>query len=75
MADDDDHTETVLKLFTLYRAAKIPVEVHVFTKGGHGFNQGTRSKLKTIKDWPQRLTDWMGDNNILDPAVPVKGVR
>ena len=75
VADDDNHTDTVLKLFTLYRAAKIPVEVHVFTKGGHGFNQGTRSKLKTIKDWPQRLTDWMSDNNILDPAVPAKGAR
>jgi len=75
VADDDNHTEAVLKLFTLYRAAKIPVEVHVFTKGGHGFNQGHRSKLATIKNWPQRLTDWMGDNNILDPTVPVKGVN
>jgi acetyl esterase/lipase len=75
VADDDNHTEAVLKLFTLYRAAKIPVEVHVFTKGGHGFNQGQRSKLKTIHDWPQRLTDWLDDNNILDPAVPAKGVK
>jgi acetyl esterase/lipase len=75
VANDDNHTETVLKLFTLYRAAKIPVEVHVFTKGGHGFNQGQRSKLKTIKDWPQRLTDWMGDNNILDPQVPATNAK
>ena len=75
VADDDNHTEAVLKLFTLYRAANIPVEVHVFTKGGHGFNQGHRSKLATIKNWPQRLTDWMSDNNILDPTIPVKGVN
>ena len=75
VADDDNHTDTVLKLFELYRAAKIPVEVHVFTKGAHGFNLGQRSKLATIKNWPQRLTDWMGDNNLLDPAVPAKGVR
>jgi acetyl esterase/lipase len=70
VADDDNHTDTVLKLFELYRAAKIPVEVHVFTKGGHGFNQGQRSQLATIKNWPQRLTDWLGDNNVLNPAVP-----
>jgi acetyl esterase/lipase len=75
VADDDDHTTSVLKLFTLYRAAKIPVEVHVFTKGQHAFNMGNRSKLATIKGWPQRLADWMGDNNILNPAVPAKGVK
>ena len=75
VADDDNHTDSILKLFTLYRAAKAPVEVHVFTKGQHGFNMGQRSKLTTIKDWPQRLTDWMHDNNILDPAVPAKGVK
>jgi acetyl esterase/lipase len=75
VADDDNHTDAILKLFTLYRAAKVPVEVHVFAKGGHGFNMGQRSKLTTIKDWSQRLTDWMGDNNILDPAVPAKGVK
>ena len=75
VADDDNHTDAVLKLFELYRAAKIPVEVHVFTKGAHGFNLGQRSKLATIKNWPQRLTDWMGDNNLLDPAVPAQGVK
>jgi len=75
VADDDSHTDTVLKLFELYRAAKVPVEVHVFTKGGHGFNLGQRSKLATIKNWPQRLTDWLGDNNILNPAMPIKGAR
>ena len=75
VANDDNHTESILKLFTLYRAAKAPVEVHVFTKGQHGFNMGQRSKLATIKDWPQRLTDWMADNNILNPSVPTKGVR
>jgi len=75
VADDDDHTTAVLKLFTLYRAAKIPVEVHVFTRGQHAFGMGGHSRLTTIKDWPDRLADWMGDNNILNPAVPAKGVK
>ena len=75
VADDDNHTDSVFKIFALYRAAKIPVEVHVFAKGQHAFNMGTNSKLTTIKGWPQRLADWMGDNNILDPAVPTKGVK
>jgi acetyl esterase/lipase len=75
VADDDNHTEAVLKLFTLYRAAKIPVEVHVFTKGQHAFGMGTHSRLTTVKDWPDRLFDWMGDNNILNPTMPAKGVK
>ena len=75
VADDDDHTTAVLKLFTLYRAAKIPVEIHVFTKGAHAFGMGNRSRLTTIKDWPDRLGDWLGDNNILNAATPAKGVK
>ena len=75
VADDDDHTVSILKLLNLYYAAKIPVECHIFTKGGHGFNQGKRSKLVTIKNWPQRLTDWLDDNNILDPNSPAPGVK
>jgi acetyl esterase/lipase len=75
VADDDDHTTAVLKLFTLYRAEKIPVEVHVFTRGQHAFGMGSHSRLTTIKDWPERLADWMGDNNILNPAVPAQGVK
>lgn len=75
VANDDDHTESVLRIFRLYRDAKLPVEVHVFARGAHAFNMGDRSKLATIKSWPQRLADWMADNNLLDPAVPGRNVR
>ena len=27
---------------------------------------GNRSKLQSIKDWPQRLADWLADTGILD---------
>jgi hypothetical protein len=26
---------------------------------------GNRSKLATLKGWPQRLADWMADNELL----------
>jgi acetyl esterase/lipase len=75
-ADDDRfHAVVVTDLLEKYRTAKVPAELHLYAKGGHGFNQGQRSKLASIHDWPQRLTDWLGDNNILDPAVPAKGVK
>lgn len=58
----------VVKLLQAYRTANVPIEVHLFAQGSHAFNMGTRSKLASIKGWPQRMADWMGDNNILRPA-------
>ncbi|HEY1203117.1 MAG: alpha/beta hydrolase [Bryobacteraceae bacterium] len=57
----------VVKLLEGYRAAKVPVEAHIFSQGGHGFNMGTRSRLATLKGWPQRMADWLADNNLLKP--------
>jgi acetyl esterase/lipase len=66
--DDTGHMEPVLKLMEEYHQAGRPMEVHIYEKGGHGFNMGTRSKLASIHTWPQRLTDWLNDNDILKPA-------
>lgn len=68
-ANDDPCCSTpVVKLLNAYRAAKIPVEVHLYTQGSHGFNMGNRSKLQSINTWPQRLADWLTDNNYLTPV-------
>jgi len=61
-------SEPIVSLLKAYRAAKVPVEVHLYMQGSHGFNMGNRSKLSSLKTWPQRMADWMADNNILDPA-------
>lgn len=55
----------VISLLQKYHQAKLPVEAHVYTQGDHGFNMGYRSKLSTIKGWPQRMADWLLDNNLL----------
>lgn len=60
--DDECCSAPIVKLLQDYRAAKRPVEVHLYTKGGHGFNMGNRSLLSTIKNWPQRMADWLNDN-------------
>ena len=67
--DDSSHVGPVLAQLEKYRRAKRPVEVHLYARGGHGFNLGNRSKLASIKGWPQRLADWMQDNNFLQPAA------
>ena len=69
--DDNSHVGPVIAQLEKYRAAKRPVEVHLYARGGHGFNMGARSKLTSIKGWPQRMADWLADNNFLQPATSV----
>jgi acetyl esterase/lipase len=66
--DDRGAARVIASLFQKYRDARVPVEAHIFARGGHAFNMGKRSKLATLKSWPQRLADWMADNEILSPT-------
>jgi acetyl esterase/lipase len=66
--DDRGASRSIATLFQKYREAGAPLEVHVLARGGHGFNMGNRSKLKSVKGWPQRLGDWLDDSDILDPS-------
>lgn len=70
--DDRQPARTISEMLPKYRAARVPIEVHLFAKGGHAFNMGTRSKLTTIKGWPSRLVDWLMDNDILNPPQAAK---
>lgn len=71
--DDRGHVEPVMRLVEKYRAASRPVELHLYTRGGHGFNLGGRSKLNSIRSWPQRMTDWLGDNGFLSVTSGTSG--
>jgi hypothetical protein len=60
--DDRGPARIISEILPKYRIAKVPIEAHLLAKGGHGFNMGNRSKLSTIKGWPNRLGDWLTDN-------------
>jgi acetyl esterase/lipase len=66
--DDMCCSPAVMKLLELYRKAKVPVEAHILERGDHGFNMGNRSKLKAVNTWPQRMADWLTDNNFFKPS-------
>ncbi len=59
---DDCCSEPIIKLVQMHRKAKVPVEMHLYEKGAHAFNMGYRTEYITLKNWPQRLADWMKDN-------------
>lgn len=53
-AEDDDFVpvENTLRLHAALRAAKVPVEMHLFANGGHGF--GLRKTVgKSVETWPE----------------------
>lgn len=55
--DDKSNPIEATRLYLEYKRQNIPVELHIFTKGGHGF--GMRAAGNPVNDWPQRVADWM----------------
>jgi acetyl esterase/lipase len=63
--DDVGPATAITRLLYLYRQSGAPAEVHLYAQGGHAFNMGNRSELRTIHSWPQRMADWMQDSGYL----------
>jgi len=63
--DDGGHSDVVISLISKLRDIHVPVEVHLYAQGGHGFNMGARSKLASVKGWPARMVDWLEDSGYL----------
>ncbi|NJB71030.1 acetyl esterase/lipase [Saonia flava] len=64
--DDECCSGPVVKIVNGYRKVNRPVEAHIYAKGGHAFNMGYRTELKTLASWPQRMADWLLDNGYLE---------
>ncbi|MDZ4403117.1 alpha/beta hydrolase [Prosthecobacter sp.] len=56
--DDGQNPIASTVLYLEYKKHKIPAELHLFAKGGHGF--GMRDNKQPINAWPQRCAEWMG---------------
>ncbi len=63
--DDECCSAPLADLLPKFRAAKVPIELHLFQAGGHAFNMGLRSDRVSLRVWPGRLHDWMADNGWL----------
>ncbi len=56
--DDGQNPTAATVLYLEYKKLNIPCELHLFTKGGHGF--GMRDNKQPINAWPQRCAEWIG---------------
>lgn len=63
--NDECCSEPLLKIVNAYRKAKASVELHLYSVEKHGFNMGYRTTYTSIKAWPQRLAEWLLDNNLI----------
>lgn len=55
--DDGQNPTAATALYLEYKKQNLPAELHLFSKGGHGF--GMRDNKQPINAWPQRCAEWM----------------
>jgi len=65
-ANDDKGVppENSIYFYLALRKAKVPAEMHIYEKGGHGFGLG--KKNSAVSSWSSRCADWMRDRKLLD---------
>jgi acetyl esterase/lipase len=61
--DDARNAASLAQLWLKYRAAGVPAELHIYSRGGHGF--GIRNRPLPVSSWPDRLLDRMNDEKLL----------
>jgi acetyl esterase/lipase len=61
--DDDMAAVGSLRLFSAWRAAARPVEMHIYSTGGHGF--GMLQQSLPIDTWIERFWDWLQVQGLL----------
>jgi acetyl esterase/lipase len=61
LQNEDDHVDNVDDSLAYYIALKnagVPVEMHLYAQGGHGF--GLRRTKLPVTAWPQLVETWLG---------------
>lgn len=71
-ASDDrpDISQGLPEVYLKFKAAHVPVELHIYTLGGHGF--GIRDRPMAVSTWQFRFYDWMTDMGFAPKAAAGK---
>ena len=62
-ADDPIAEAGCVRLYSAWRDAGRPAELHVYEAGGHGF--GMTLKGQPVDRWIERLGDWLGQRKVI----------
>ena len=62
--DDPVRVENAVFYALALKNANVPVELHIYPSGGHGY--GLRRTREMVTTWPDRATDWMRARGLLE---------
>ena len=61
--------ENAIRFYVALTKAGVPAELHIYEKGRHGVGLGRDPKWtggeKSVETWPDRLTDWLKNRDVL----------
>lgn len=61
--DDPVKVESAFVYAQALHSAKVPVELHIYPVGGHGY--GLRPSANAVSHWPDRVAEWMKSRGLL----------
>jgi acetyl esterase/lipase len=61
--DDNPKVTPMTQLFLKLKEADVQSELHVYSRGGHGY--GNVDRQIPVSQWPARLYDWIADSDLL----------
>jgi acetyl esterase/lipase len=70
VAGDDRPAVAVAEYYAKLKAQGVPAEVHIYTKGGHGFGMTGRTpafEKLPVSHWPDQFQAWLADLGFLSP--------
>lgn len=62
--DDFVSPENSILYFEACRKNNVPVEMHIYEKGGHGYAL-KKNGLGPVESWPDRMEDWMRERKLI----------
>jgi len=62
--DDGVSPENSILYYQACRNYKVPVEIHIYEKGGHGYAL-KKNGLGPVESWPDRMADWMRERKLM----------
>jgi acetyl esterase/lipase len=66
LQNEDDHVDSIEDALSYYmglKRANVPVELHAYAQGGHGF--GLRPSKLPVSGWPRLVETWLGTIGML----------
>jgi acetyl esterase/lipase len=62
-SDDPVSADNSAHLYLALKKARVPAELHIWAKGGHGY--GLRKTDQPVTGWPARCEDWLRERGLL----------